>query len=275
MRHRIIAAILLVALAASPVSAHAQGSPAPTVVDTLEGALLERLCSVDVSEDADLATCLLTAADALTGGAILTSREAAQEAASSAVPQDRLAQAREAVDEALATARQSVEQIDLQAALDEAVASARDVDLRAALDDALSAVETTDLQARIDEALTVASEVDVEAALAKAKVAAEEVGLQAALDDALASLQDAIPDVSSTDVEVLLAAGVLTARAVVAEAQAWAEENSDAICAGGSLGLGAAVAVVVANLTGDPVLAFRALEESERVSNDFCAEIAQ
>ena len=27
--------------------------------------------------------------------------------------------------------------------------------------------------------------------------------------------------------------------------------------------------------TGDPVLAFRALEESERLSNDVCAEIAQ
>lgn len=275
MRHRIITAIVLVALAAVPLAVHAQESPAPSAVDTLERALLERLCSVDETGEADLATCLLTAADALTGGAILTTPDASPESALSAAPQDRLAQAREAVDQALATARQSVEQFDLQDAVDEAVASARDVDLRAALDDALAAMAATDLQASIDEALTAASEVDAEAALAAAQAAVEAVGLQAALDDALASLQDAVPDISSTDVEVLLAAGVLTARAVIAESQAWAQENSDAICAGGSLGLGAAVAVVVANLTGDPVLAFRALEESERLSNDVCSEVAQ
>ena len=275
MRHHIIAVIVLVALAAAPLAVHAQESPAPSAVESLEGALLERLCSVDEASEADLATCLLTAADALTGGAILAIVAASPEAASSAAPQDRLAQARQAVDEALATARQSVEQIDLQAAVDEALASARDVDVRAALDDALAAVGATDLQASIDEALGAASEVDVEAAVAEVQAAAEAVGLQAALDDALASLKDAAPDISSTDVEVLLAVGVLTARAVVAEAQAWAQENSDAICAGGSLGLGAAVAVVVAHLTGDPTLAAGAFGAAERISTDVCTEIAQ
>jgi hypothetical protein len=279
MRHRIIAAIVLVTLAAGPIAVQAQDSPAPTLVDTLEGALLERLCSVDESEGADLATCLLTAADALTGGAILGSQEASPvaspEGAPSAAPQDRLAQAREAVDEALAAARQSVEQIDLQAALDEAVASAGDVDLQALLGDALAAVESSDLRASIDEALAAASEVDVAAALADAQAAAEEVGLQSALDDALASLQDAIPDISATDVEVLLSLGVVTARAVVAEAQVWAQENSDTICAGGSLGLSSAVAVVVAHLTGDPMLAAGAFGAAERISTDVCTGFAQ
>jgi hypothetical protein len=279
MKHRIIAAIVLVTLAASPVAVRAQESPAPTLVGTLEEALLERLCSVDESEDADLATCLLAAADALTGGASLTSAEASPEASPEAAPsaasQDRLAQAREAVDEALATARQSVEQIDLQAALDEAVASAGDVDLQSLLGDALAAVESTDLRASIDEALAAASEVDVEAALAEAQAAAEEVGLQAALDDAVASLQDAVPDISSTDVEVLLSLGVVTARAVIGEAQSWAQENSDTICAGGSLSLSAAVAVVVAHLTGDPMLAAGAFGAAERISTDVCTEIAQ
>ena len=201
--------------------------------------------------------------------------EASPEAASSAAPGDRLAQAREAVDEALASARQSVEQIDLQAAVDEAVASARDVDLRAVLDDALAAVGATDLQASIDEALGAASEVDV-AGRSRRCAGCGRGGRPPGRPGRCPRVAPGcLPDISSTDVEVLLAVGVLTARAVVAEAQAWAQENSDAICAGGSLGLGAAVAVVVANLTGDPVLAFRALEESERLSNDLCAEIAQ
>jgi hypothetical protein len=283
MRHRIIAAIVLLTLAAGPLAVHAQESPAPSAVDALEGALLERLCSADQAAEADLAACLLEAADALTGGAILASPDdpaeaspdASPEADPSAASQDRLAQAREAVDQALATARQSVDQIDLQAAIDDAVASARDVDLRAALDEAVAAVEATGLQARLDEALTAASEVDVEAALAEAQAAVEASGLQAALDDALASVEDAIPDISSTDVEVLLATGVLTARAVIVEAQAWAQENSDTICKGGSLGLSAAVAVVVAHLTGDPALAAGAFGMAERLSSDVCQDVAQ
>ena len=158
--------------------------------------------------------------------------------------------------------------------MEDAVASARDVDLRAALDDAVAAVGATDLQATIDAALT-AAEVDVEAALSDAMAAVDTIDLQAALDEALAPLKDAVPQVSLVDVEVLLAAGVLTARVAVEEAQAWAQENSEALCSGGSLSVGAAVAVVVAHLTGDPVLAVSAFRESERLSGDVCTEVAQ
>ena len=275
MRHRIIATVVLLVVAATPVTVLAQESPAPDTAAALERALLERLCSVGTTEDADMATCLLTAADALSGGAILGGPAASPAVAPSAAAQGRLEQARQAVEEALSTARQAVEDIDLQAAVDDAVASAQDVDLRAALDEAVAAVGAIDLQATIDEALTAATEVDVEAALSDAMAAVDTIDLQAALDDALAPLQDAVPEVSRVDVEVLLAAGVLTARMAVAEAQAWAQENSEALCSGGSLSVGAAVAVVVAHLTGDPVLAVSAFRESERLSGDVCTEVAQ
>ncbi len=275
MRHRVITTVVLLAVTMTPFTVLAQDPPTPGTAATLEGALLERLCAVDTTEDADLATCLLTAADALSGGAILGGAAASPAAAPSAAAQGRLEQARQAVHEALSTARQTVEDIDLQAAVDDAVASARDVDLRGALDDAVAAVGATDLRASIDEALTAATEVDVEAALRDAMAAVDSVDLQAALDDALAPLRDAVPELGPVDVEVLLAAGVLTARRAVAEAQAWAQENSDTLCSGGSLSVGAAVAVVVAHLTGDPVLAVGAFRESERLSGDVCTEVAQ
>ncbi len=279
MRHRVIAAIVLVALAAGPLAVHAQESPAPSAVDTLERALLERLCSVDEAGEADLATCLLTAADALTGGAILTTPDGSPEAALSAAPQDRLEQARQAVDQALATARQSVEQFDLQAAVDEAVASARDVDLRAALDEAIweagAAAGAADLQARIEEALAAASDADVEAALAEAVAAAQAIDLQAALDEALASLGEAVPATGEVDVDAFLAGGVQTTREVIAMAQTWANDNADAICAGSGLSVGVAAAGVVAYLTGSPGLAITAFEKTERLGSDVCGEVVQ
>jgi hypothetical protein len=275
MRHRVIAAIVLVALAAGPLAVHAQESPAPSAVDTLERALLERLCSVDEAGEADLATCLLTVAAALGGGTILP----ALEAAPSAQPQDLLAQARQAVDEALASAQQSVQQVDLQAAVDEALASARDVDLRAALDEAISeagaAAGAAELQARIEEALAAASDADVEAALAEAVAAAQAIDLQAALDEALASLGEAVPATGEVDVDAFLAGGVQTTREVIAMAQTWANDNADAICAGSGISVGVAAAGVVAYLTGSPGLAITAFEKTERLGSDVCGEVVQ
>jgi hypothetical protein len=271
MKHRAIAAIILLSLIAGPAAVRAQEEPSPDAVGALERSLLEQLCSVDVAADADLTACLLTVAAALSGGTILT----ALEAAPSAQPQDLLEQARQAVDEALASAQLSVQQIDLQAAVDEAVASARDVDLRAALDEAVAAAGAADLQARIDEALAAASDVDVDAALAEAVAAAQAIDLQAALDEALASLGEAVPATGEVDVEAFLAGGVQTTREVIAMAQTWAKDNADAICAGSGLSVGVAAAGVVAYLTGSPGLAITAFEKTERLGSDVCGEVAQ
>ena len=275
MRHRTIAAIVLLALVAGPAVVRAQGGPSPDAVGALERSLLEQLCSVDVAADADLTACLLTVAAALSGGTIL----AAPEAAPSAQPQGLLEQARQAVDEALTSAQQSVQQVDLQAAVDEAVAFARDVDLRAALDEAVAeagaAAGAADLQARIDAALAAASDVDAEAALAEAVAAAQAIDLQAALDEALAYLGEAVPATGEVDVEAFLAGGVQTTREVIAMAQTWAQDNADAICAGSGLSVGVVAAGVVAYLTGSPGLAITAFEKTERLGSDVCGEVAQ
>jgi len=275
MRHRTIAAIVLLALVAGPAVVRAQEEPSPDAVGALERSLLEQLCSVDVAADADLTACLLTVAAALSGGTIL----AAPEAAPSAQPQGLLEQARQAVDEALTSAQQSVQQVDLQAAVDEAVAFARDVDLRAALDEAVAeagaAAGAADLQARIDAALAAASDVDAEAALAEAVAAAQAIDLQAALDEALASLGEAVPATGEVSVETFLAGGVQTTREVIAMAQTWAQDNADAICAGSGLSVGVVAAGVVAYLTGSPGLAITAFEKTERLGSDVCGEVAQ
>ena len=275
MRHRIIAAIVLLALVAGPAVVRAQGGPSPDAVGALERSLLEQLCSVDVAADADLTACLLTVAAALSGSTIL----AAPEAAPSAQPQGLLEQARQAVDEALTSAQQSVQQVDLQAAVDEAVAFARDVDLRAALDEAVAeagaAAGAADLQARIDAALAAASDVDAEAALAEVVAAAQAIDLQMALDEALASLGEAVPATGEVDVEAFLAGGVQTTREVIAMAQTWAQDNADAICAGSGLSVGVVAAGVVAYLTGSPGLAITAFEKTERLGSDVCGEVAQ
>ena len=271
MRHRIITAIVLLGLVASPVAVRAQDEPSPGTVGALERSLLEQLCSVSVADDADLTTCLLTVAAALSGGATLL----APEAIASAQPQDLLEQARQAVDEALASAQLSVQQIDLQAAVDEAAASARDVDLQFALDEAVAAAGATDIQAKIDEALAAASDVDVEAALAEAVAAAEAIDLQSALDEALTSLGEAVPATGEVDVEALLAGGVQTTREVIAMAQTWAQDNADAICTGSGISVGLAAAGVVAYLTGSPGLAITAFDKTERLSSDVCVEVAE
>ena len=275
MRHRIIAAIVLLALVAGPAVVRAQGGPSPDAVGALERSLLEQLCSVDVAADADLTACLLTVAAALSGSTIL----AAPEAAPSAQPQGLLEQARQAVDEALTSAQQSVQQVDLQAAVDEAVAFARDVDLRAALDEAVAeagaAAGAADLQARIDAALAAASDVDAEAALAEAVAAAQAIDLQAALGEALASLGEALPATGEADVEAFLVGGVQATREVIAMAQTWAQDNADAICAGSGLSVGVVAAGVVAYLTGSPGLAITAFEKTERLGSDVCGEVAQ
>jgi hypothetical protein len=271
MRHRIITAIVLLGLVASPVTVRAQDEPSPGTVGALERSLLEQLCSVSVADDADLTTCLLTVAAALSGGATLL----APDAIASAQPQDLLEQARQAVDEALASAQLSVQQIDLQAAVDEAVASARDVDLQFALDEAIAAAGAADLQAKIDEALAAASDVDVRAALAEAVAAAQAIDLQAALDEALASLGEVVPATGEVDVEAFLAGGVQTTREVIAVAQTWAQDNADAICAGSGISVGLAAAGVVAYLTGSPGLAITAFEKTERLSSDVCGEVAE
>ena len=69
--------------------------------------------------------------------------------------------------------------------------------------------------------------------------------------------------------------GVDDARAVVAEAQRWAQQNTDAVCRGGSLSLGTTVGLAVFALTGVEWLGLQAFWATERFSNGLCGDIVE
>jgi hypothetical protein len=148
-------------------------------------------------------------------------------------------------------------EMDLQVLLDQAIAQLQEVDLRAALDEAVAATQDVDVQFAIAEAL-----------------AAGEADLQGALGALLTKVDEALPGARDADVDALLADGVTTARAVVAEAEAWVTENAELVCAGSSVGAGVGAAAVVAFLTGSPGLAISAFDRTEQVSRDLCHDVA-
>jgi chromosome condensin MukBEF ATPase and DNA-binding subunit MukB len=151
--------------------------------------------------------------------------------------------------------------------MDQAAAAVRDSDPRAALDAAITAAQDVDLQAALDKAVEAASQIDLQAALGEVVDRAQAIDLQAAVEQTLGS--------ADVDVRALLADGVETTRTVTASAQAWLQENADVVCTGSSLGVGAAAAAVVVHLTGSPGLAIAAFQQTERLSNDACGDIAQ
>jgi hypothetical protein len=247
--------VLVMALMPATVSAQADDAVAP---DGLETALIGQLCAATAADAAEQAACVSAVALALTEIAVT---EPLGE-------QDPL-------DEALSRVRE----LDLQAALDGVVRNAQDlelgvdVDVQAAIDEAVANLEglelgaDVDLQAAVDDAVAAAmaatDEIDlaaaVDEALAGALTAIEDTGVRTALDDTLVSLQQRVDD----------------ARAVVAEAQRWAQQNTDAVCRGGSLSLGTTVGLAVFALTGVEWLGLQAFWATERFSNGLCGDMVE
>ncbi len=247
---------LLLAISPASVAAQADASPVPGAADS---ELVSQLCSAATSDQAKLDSCIGSVEVALTQMLEGVSEE----------DMDILARAQALVDDTITDLRD----IDIEQALDDAVASAQafelDVDVQAAIDDAVAAIEEfeVDVQAALDEAV------------AEALAATEDFDLQAAVDTALAEAQAAIEeaDVQGTvdDAVAALEESVAEARAVVAEAQRWAQENCDAVCRGGSISLGTTVGVAVFALTGVEWLGLQAFWATERLTNGICGDVVQ
>jgi len=230
-----LALLLILVMALMPATVSAQADD-DVAPDGAETALIAQLCAATAADAAEQADCISAVSLAL---AEMAGTELLGE--------------QDAFDEALTRVRE----LDLQAALDEAVASLDglelgvDVDLQAAIDEAtaaaMAATEELDLAAAVDDAL------------AGAMTAIEDAGVRAAIDDALIALQERADD----------------ARAVVAEAQRWAQQNSDAVCRGGSLSLGTTVGLAVFALTGVEWLGLQAFWATERFSNGLCGNIVE
>jgi|GEM_PF-6963941 len=259
-----IALLLGLAIAITPASVAAQveGSPAPDVVDL---ALVSQLCAAAAADEAEQSACVDAVGTALTQ---MLEEEPAQE-------QSLLDQAQSLVDDTLADLRE----VDFEAALDDAIASAQDfefdvdIDLQGAIDDAVAAIEDLDLEV----------DVDVQAAIddvvAEALAATEDFDVQGALDDALAEAQLALEDAdlqgTVDEAVAALETSVEEARAVVTEAQQWAQENHEEVCRGGSLSLGTVVGLVVFMETGMAFLATAAGGATERFTNTLCGSFAE
>ena len=230
-----LAPLLIFVMALMPVSVSAQTDDA-VATDGVESALIGQLCAATAADAAAQATCVSAVTLALDEIA-LTEPLGEQDL--------------------LGEALSRVRELDLQTAIDEAVASLEglelgaDVDRQAAIDEAVAAAMATteeiDLAAAVDEAL------------AGARAAIEDSGVRAALDDTLISLQQRVDD----------------ARAVVAEAQRWAQQNTDAVCRGGSLSLGTTVGLAVFALTGVEWLGLQAFWATERFSNGLCGDMVE
>ena len=230
-----LAPLLILVMALIPATASAQANDA-VAPDGVETALIGQLCAATGADAAEQAACISSVSLAL---AEMAGTEPLGE-------QDPL-------DEAISR----VPGLDLQAALDEVIRNAQDleidvdVDLQAAIDEAtaaaMAATEEIDLAAAVDEAL------------AGVLTAIEDAGIRAALDDTLMTLQQGADDAS----------------AVVAEAQRWAQQNTDTVCRGGSLSLGTTVGLAVFALTGVEWLGLQAFWATERFSNGLCGDIVE
>jgi hypothetical protein len=177
---------------------------------------------------------------------------------------------------------EDLREVDLQATFDDAIESAQEFDIDEALAGAQEAVDQAiaDAQTAIDE-LELPNEVDIQTALeeavAEALTAADEFDFEAAVDDALAEAQAAIEeaDLQGTVDEAVVALedAVADTQAIVAEAQAWAQENRNTVCRGSSISLGSTVGIAVFVVTGVEWLGLQAFLAAERFTNGFCGDI--
>ena len=256
---------LVLALTPASVAAQAEGSPAPGAVE-LDMGLVNQLCAAVAADEAERTSCIDSVESAL----------GEMEAVAPDEGQSLLDQAASIVDDTLDDLRA----IDVQAVFDEAITGAQDFELDAALADVQEAVDgaVADAQAAIED---LDLEVDVQAALeeavAEALAATEEFDLQGAVDEALAEAQDAIEaaDIEGTVDEAVVALGgaVDDARAVVAEAQQWAQENREAVCRGGSVSVGVTAGLAVFAVTGIEWLGLQAFLAIERFTNAACGDV--
>ena len=255
---------LVLAVTPASVSAQAEGSPAPAEIDM---ELLTQLCGAVAADDAERDSCVSAAESALQELEILPAEE-----------RTLLEQAADLVDETL----EDLRQIDVNEAFDDLVEQAQDIDLEAELEEARQAIDEaiSEAQAAFDE-LELPSEVDIQGALdeavAEALATAEEVDLESAVNEALAEAQVAIEEADLQGVVdeavVALEDSVQDARAIVAEAQTWAQQNTDFVCRGGSVSLGTTVGVAVFVATGIEWLGLQAFWATERFTNGVCGDV--
>jgi hypothetical protein len=257
-----LALLLSCVLVAASASVAAQGDATPSPVD-IDRQLIDQLCGAAAADESELAHCVGSVEAAL-----VQLREAAAEQ-----DQSLLDQAQAIVDDAV----EGLREIDIEATLDELVASAQDfeleidIDVQGAIDDAVAAFEGIELPTDFDV------QAAFDQAVAEALAATEDFDLQAAVDAALADAQAAIDeaDLQGTVDEAVAAIeeGVEEARAVVAEAQRWAQENRVAVCRGGSISLGTTVGIAVFALTGIEWLGLQAFWATERLTNGICGDV--
>jgi hypothetical protein len=251
--------------AQAEASSEAEVSAPPLQVDH---ELIERLCAAAAADDAQLASCVESVGAALTAMAAGLSEE----------ERTLLGQAADLVDQSL----EDLRRVDVEAILADAVQDLQaidielDLDVERALEDAFSALD--DLGA---DGLALDAQRAIEDAVGDALAAAEDLDLGAAiegaLDEALTDVQAAFDEAglqrSIDEVVVGLEERVAQAQAVVAEAQAWARENRDALCRGGSIGLGTTVGLAVLALTGVEWLGLQAFWATERFTNTTCGDV--
>jgi flavin-binding protein dodecin len=255
---------LLIAVTPASVAAQTE-SPPPVAIDA---GLVAELCAATAADDAELESCIGSVEASL---AQLTQVETEEE-------RTLLEQLAQTVDETL----EDLRAVDLQRTFDDAIERAQEFDFDAALANAQQAVDQaiTDAQTAIDE-LELPSDVDIQGAIedaaAEALSTVEEFDFQAAVDDALAEAQGAIEeaDLEGTvdDAVVALEGAVADAQATVAAAQAWAQENREAVCRGSSVSLGTTVGIAVFVATGIEWLGLQAFWAAERFTNAFCGDL--
>jgi flavin-binding protein dodecin len=255
---------LLVAVTPASVAAQAE-SPSAEAVDQ---ELITQLCAATTEDEAELDACIGSVGIALTE---LNEAAVLEE-------QTLLEQIAGTVDETL----EGLRDVDLRAAFDEAVESAQGFDIDAAVAEAREAVDQAiaDAQTAIDE-LELPSDVDIQGVLedaaAQALTATGEFELQTAIDEALAEAQTAIDEADlqgAVDEAVGALEGAVTdAQAIMAEAQAWAQENREAVCRGSSVSLGTTVGIAVYVATGVEWLGLQAFWAAERFTNGFCGDL--
>jgi hypothetical protein len=259
-----LALALVLSLAATPAAVVAQEDPSLVP----EQALVQQICAAAAADQAELDACV-------------ASVEAARVQLQAAPAEERtlLEQAADIVDDTL----EELRQIDVEAAFDDLVQSAQEFELdvdvegvQQAVDDAVAEAQDAISQISLDAEIDIRETIDQ--AVADALASAEEFDLQAAVDDALAEAQAAIDeaDVQALIDEAVVAIedGVEDARAVVAEAQQWVQENRDAVCRGGSISVGTTVGLAVFALTGVEWLGLQAFWAMERFSNGVCGDFA-
>jgi hypothetical protein len=269
--------LLSLVLALSPAAVTAQNGGVGAA-DGVDITLVGRLCAAAAADEAQQAACISAVAKVVTEMTAAEMSDGTRPLKDPDLPdkaQPLLEETQARIDEALAQLRE----LDLQAALDDVAGSTQelqldvDIDLQGAIDDAVAALEALglsgdiDLQAAIDDAVATAlagtEDIDLGALLdevfAGALSGIEDVGVQAAIDDTLTALQQNVED----------------ARAVVSEAQQWAQQNTDVVCRGGSVSLGTTVGVVVFALTGVEWLGLQAFWATERFTNRVCGEMVE